>query len=501
MDTHNLEQDKRAVEEGLSGIREIDWYALKRVLLTELSFEGLIHGGSLCGFNREAIRNMAEHPERCGKKILSLCRYMFQSSGYYRRLVKYYSTMPKYRWTVDTELYSERPGNVKRLKRAFLQFSSEVEKLNLDYELERIFLRLFRDDVCFGYFVEADGGSFLYYLRPELCEIKTIANGVYGFAIHVGRISLRELSSYPEGLKQLIESAKREGRSWVMVPYENAFCVKYHDDVPYLFPPLFHLISDILDIVDYKELAKAKTEQDCYRLVALKIPTDEKGQIALGDEIITPFVQMTKSILPKTIGVVPTPMELSTEQFSSDQAERDRVSDATSQMYAEAGVSEALMSGATSGSELATAIKADAGEVYRLYRQIERNVELHLMLRGAGLFSEYRFRFRMLDVTIFNEDEVVDRELKLAQASIPNKLRLVGAVGLSPSRMLGNMLVENELFGLCSAWEVLKSSATQSSDESANSGRPELADDELSPSGETTRENEANDADNRAPEA
>ena len=55
---------------------------------------------------------------------------------------------------------------------------------------------------------------------------------------------------------------------------------------------------------------KAKTESDAYKLVFLKIPTNDDDQIAMGDEIITPFTEMVKSIVPETYGVVPSPMEI-----------------------------------------------------------------------------------------------------------------------------------------------------------------------------------------------
>ena len=204
----------------------------------------------------------------------------------------------------------------------------------------------------------------------------------------------------------------------------------------------------------------------------------------------------TSGVVPDSIGVFPSPMDVSSIQFRSDQAERDKVSDATGQLYAEAGVSQALLSGSTSGSELETAIRADSGELFRLYRQIERAVNLLLKLRGLSVFPAYRFVFTMLNTTIFNEKDVVERELKLAQASIPNKLRLTAACGINPAALLGNMTVENRILKLGEDWTVLKTSSTQSKEEKQN-GRPAKEPDGLSPSGERTRENGTNDPANR----
>ena len=68
----------------------------------------------------------------------------------------------------------------------------------------------------------------------------------------------------------------------------ESFCLKYNEDFTYLYPCFTSLIKDILSIDDFKDLAKAKTESDAYKLIFLKIPTNEDGQMSMGDEIVVP---------------------------------------------------------------------------------------------------------------------------------------------------------------------------------------------------------------------
>ena len=86
--------------------------------------------------------------------------------------------------------------------------------------------------------------------------------------------------------------------SEIMVPRENSLCLKYNNDFTYLYCPFFPLIAAILDIDDMKDLAKAKSEADAYKLIYFKIPVNDDGQITMGNELIYPFVEMAKSILP-----------------------------------------------------------------------------------------------------------------------------------------------------------------------------------------------------------
>ena len=81
---------------------------------------------------------------------------------------------------------------------------------------------------------------------------------------------------------------------------------------------------------------------------------------------------------------------------------------------------------------------------------------------------------------------------------MPNKGRLCAVNGLSPSIMLGNSIIENQVLGdIFDSWQPMKTSYTQSTNSSNEGGRPTKDDGDLSAAGETTRENDTNDPDNR----
>ena len=162
-----------------------------------------------------------------------------------------------------------------------------------------------------------------------------------------------------------------------------------------------------------------------------------------------------------------------------------------------ASVSEALMSGASSGSELKYSIINDSGDVFRIYRMIENWVMLQANLYKF-VYNDYRFVYKIIDVTIFNQKDVIDKELSLAQNGIPNKIRLCAVNNISPVEMLGNSLIENELLAdTFSNWSVLQTSYTQSSSSSDEGGRPKMDETDLSKSGEVTANNDTNDKANR----
>ena len=283
-----------------------------------------------------------------------------------------------------------------------------------------------------------------------------------------------------------------------MIPDKNSFCLKYHNDFTYLYPPFLPLLSELLDIDDAKELAKAKSEADAYKLIYFKIPLTQDSQIAIGDEIISSFVEMAKAILPERFGVIPSPMDLQlVETKSTVSDDTNKVEQAVENYYGEAGVSKALISSASSGSELKLSMKVDSSDIYRIYRMIEAWVDLQIKLRGF-IYSDYQFVYRILPTTIFDINDYIDTQLKMAQASMINKGVLAAANGINAAKMLGNTVLENKVLGdIFDSWNPLRSSYTESGGSSNGVGAPKKAETEISEVTEATRANDGNDPDNR----
>ena len=187
------------------------------------------------------------------------------------------------------------------------------------------------------------------------------------------------------------------------------------------------------------------------------------------------------------------------ESKSTTNDNINKTQEAVENYYTEAGISKALISSASSGSELKSSIKVDSSDIYRIYRQIEAWVDLQMKLRGF-IYSSYQFEYSILPTTIFDVGDFIDKELKLAQVSVPNKGRLLAANGINTAKLLGNSLLENNILGdIFSTWCPLSTSFTQSGsdDVTDQGGRPEMNEDDLSDAGRQTRENDDNNKANR----
>ena len=299
----------------------------------------------------------------------------------------------------------------------------------------------------------------------------------------------------------LEQSKDTQLNNMVMIPYENSLCIKYNNDFTYLYPIFFGIIDSILKIDDFEDLARAKAEADAYKLLCLEIPTTDDGQISMGDEIVTPFTSMAKSVVPESWGVVPTPMKMQLlESKSTASDDSNKVEDAVENFYTECGISKALISSASSGSELKYSIKVDSSDIYRIYRMLESWMDLQMKLRGF-VYKTYQFEYNILPITIFDVNDYIDTQLKLAQVSAPVKGKLLAANSVNTAKLLGNSLLENTILkDVFDEWAPLSTSYTQSgtdSDVTNQGGRPQMDEDDLSDSGTQTREDDENNKANR----
>ena len=97
------------------------------------------------------------------------------------------------------------------------------------------------------------------------------------------------------------------------------------------------MIIDIMLIDEYKDLTKAQSINDAYKLLTMKIPTKD-GEITLDDGLITAFTSVVLDTVQNSIGVITTPFDTATEEFSSSNADdRDTVSDAISWAFKNVG--------------------------------------------------------------------------------------------------------------------------------------------------------------------
>lgn len=429
-------------------------------------------GTRFLGYTHQELMSCFMSPHVHGRKLIEISNAIKRKSGFYERMISTLAKSALLHWHSGIIEWDERyrSASKKIVNKNFIKWNGEIARLELEKYIPEIFDRVFTEDAVFGFWVEEGYKPFLYFLPADWCEVMSTCNGgMLTYGIYPHKIKMHERMRLPRELRELVDTPfenERDACYHLVYPEpQKCFCLKYNLAWNFLFPPFFSIIGDIIDVDDYKELLKAKTEGDNFNVLGMKIPVSqtEQDKLMLTEKTVEPVGAMARNILPPNYGVLPTPMDLNAIQFkNTGVAERNTVQDAVQGLYDEAGIPKDLISSASSGSELDMAITNMSGMIFGIYRQIEFAINNKMKIQGLGAYNGYEFDFKILDITTQNKDKFANQELKMAQASTPNKIRLMASMGINPAQLSGIEYMENEILKLSSNWTPLRTSYTES---------------------------------------
>ena len=445
-------------------------------------------------YSKEDIIRLLNHPSSNEKALRNASLYLYNMSSHYRRLISYFSKMATYNYylsPIRTDLWSKK--NTKVFKNCFKKAADQVELMNIKHEVAKIVTVCFREDVFFGYEYETKDSYYIKRLNPDYCRIVAVEDACYIFEFNFSFFDsrLEMLPYYGEEFEQKYELYRQDfvKYQWQELDTSREVCFKLNEDLDYIIPPFAGTFPDIYDISDYKQLLKAKTEIENYKLVYLKIPY-ENGTFQLPLPLATNFYQQLADQLPEGFAIGMSPMELDSVEFdnSGGTQDTDAVVRSEAAFWSASGASSAILGkdDITSSSALRLSIETDAGIVYAFLRQIERWINKKL----KQLTGTYHFKLTFLDQNIYNQADVQNQMLKACQYSFPMKYAAAASFGLTPSEFNGDAALENDIVKLHEHMIPVSSSHTQTSD-SENVGRPTQT--TVDEAGEQTEEGDYND--------
>ena len=456
-------------------------------------------------YTKENIRKWLIRPATYEKYLRSISRYAYETSGQYRRLCDYQPNMLKYSYVLypakrladnvsdeDKQIYAKSYNTAALL----------LEGMNIKNEFRKLLAASVREGVAYGY-VKGDKNAYsICVLDADFCRIS--GTDLYGCIRYeydfryFDYFNDSDREALLEGLGQefmekYVEYCNNRRKYWKPIG-TNGICLKWDESIlQYSTPPYVATIDSIFDIEDYKQLAKAKEEAGNYNLMGFTIPTTKDGKILMDLNLAKRFIDQASSELPSTIGVLLSPMQMEKFNFSKPNAVADQnaVADAEEQFWASTGTSNLLFgTGKSSANALAKSIIADEINIFPLLHQVGNWINRFLAMQKG----KYKFKVRFLEVTAFNQNDTFDMLLKAGNAGVPVKNAIAATLGLTPYEVLAMAELENDVLYMRDTiyGQPLKSSSTMSGDKSTEGGRPEKKEDDLSPEGEKTKENERN---------
>ena len=479
----------------------VDWRNFSRLMTHDLCTRtSVIDNGCIGDISMRDIEIALKYPKQGWKILLSLSEQLMRISPHYFRMNNLYSNMPVFCWWID--LYDvKESAKVDNIKKVYAALAAKLESMNLKHEFSKIMKVLPYQDIYCGLVFENQSDFFFQQIDYKVCELYQIQDGLYNFRIDLTQIKAQNLDAYPDYVQRAyleLREATQNGQiksQWYEPPADKQICLKLNSQWTFPYPILIGLIKDILDLDVYKKLKLQSARTDNYKAIAVEVPIDENtvDKPLLTPETLGIFAEINRESMTDDIGLLHTLGSDATPiSFKDSNNTRNNVSDAVDEIYNSSGITKELYNGGSSGTAVTFSIENDSGFVYGLYRQFERWTNRFIKIRKYNK-SAFKFFFYLLDVTIFNRDNVSKKYKEAASLGVTVIDKWLATLDMTPSRTLGSFTVHKDIFDFQNNFVPLKSSFNSSEDDGAV-GRPSASSkgETLDESGEKTKDSDSN---------
>ena len=476
----DYKKDQNIFEESMI-TGKVDWQNFSRLMTYDLCTRtSVIDNGCIGDMSMKDIEIALKYPKHGWKILLSLSELLMRISPHYYRMNNLYSNMALFCWWVD--LYDVKDGaNVSAVKKKYAELVAKLEGMNLKHEFSKIMKVIPYQDVYCGLAFENQSDFFFQQIDYNICELYQIQDGLYNFRINLGEIDARNLNAYPDYVKKAyvewFESVKNGtaiiDTQWYTPPSDKQICLKMNSQWTFPYPILIGLIKDIFDLDIYKKLKLQSARTDNYKAIAVEVPIDES---TVDKPLLTPdtlgiFAEINRESMTDDIGLLHTLGSNATPiSFKDSSNTRNNVSDAIDELYNSSGISKEMYNGSSSGTALTLSVENDSGFIYGLYRQFERWANRWIKTRRYNKAS-FKFFFYLVDVTIFNRDNVSKRYKEAVSLGVSCIDKWLATLDMTPSRTLGSFIMHKDIFDFQNNFVPLASSFNSSVEE-GGTGRP-----------------------------
>lgn len=501
-------KDKQDIDEQIfiNGLNDnkIDWSSFSRLMINDLCTNTtILNDNTIGGIRMTDIKMALDHPEIHWRILLTVSDYLMRYSPHYYRLNSVYSNMARFCWWID--LYGvEADAKIETIKKMYNNLSNRFEVMNIEHEFSKI-MKIIPYKDCYCGLVVEDWSTSTFYFKEvphQVYRIHQVQDGLFNFEINLNAINPKSIGAYPDYVQQAFidyfdgkkgNKGKPVMSQWYTPPAEKQICLKLNSQWEYPFPLLITLIKDILDLDIYKKLKLQSARTDNYKAIMIEVPIDEKAvdKPLLTPETLGEFAEINRENMSDDIGLIHTLGSAGEAiSFKDSSNTRNNVSDAVDELYNASGETREFFNGSASGTAVTFSVENTSGFVYGIYRQIERWANRYIKINKFNK-PKFKFKFVLLDVTIYNNDNVTKKYKEATTLGVGID-RWLASLGLTPSVVQGSFVLNKEIFNFAENFTPLSSTYTQSSDDA---GRPTNAESGklLSEEGEKTADGEKND--------
>ena len=442
-------------------------------------------------YSKDDITKYLSDPYRYESQLRAAVTYIYGASSHFRRLIQYFVGLSDLSYVISPYKIDPSKANVNSVNRNYRKVLETLSAMSIKTQFPKILTVCLREDTYYGTMWVTKDSITIQQLPSNYCSISVIEGNVpnvtFDFSYFDSRSALLEFYPAEFTTKYNLYQKDRTQR-WIELDAPTSFAVKCNNDIlDYSIPPFAGILREIYDIEDYKQLKVAKTALENYAMLVMTLPMDKDGNWQLDYDKAKEFWRNLDSVLPEEVGSVLSPMPIDKIGFErSNTSDTDTVTEAEQNLFTAAGVSSLIFNNPkASANALTLSIQADQEITYGIVKSIEDVVNRYIQSQSYGK----NFKVTFLDVSPYNRDKAGDAYLKACQFGIPMVSYYCASQGLGQAEMDSMNFLENDVLNIKSTFVPLMSSTQTSSNIiGTNGGAPEKSIDELTDSGEQSRE-------------
>ena len=441
------------------------------------------------------------------KNLINASRYLFYRSPIYNKMIYTLAGMYCLNARIITPDYSFTKGmDIQSTLKQYEDSLNFLDVLSVQNNFNAPLVNMWIDDISYNLFFQDGLGSFFWHIDPNEAIVDSIymykGGWCFGFALDMSkwRSTQRQalIQFLGEPLTSMWDEYKRTNVKYIHVPAENSMVLKFHSDMmDSIIPPYLHYLIPLANLNDLADTQASADELSYYRMIYLPLPTMSGAKNP--DEFeVTPdlaidyFKIAADNAIPKGVSSAVIPgKELKTIDFSDNVSEDvNRVENSQQQILGSAGGIGALLNGnklVNNTALINAALKSESAYVLNsVLPQIETWINLQLYLNVSKPCT-----VKQLPVTIFTKDDYRKTFLEANQYSYSYRMALGTLMDIPEKQTMSSLIFETQALKLQDLMQYpLQSSYTTSNDGEkgeVGQGAPEKPAEELSPSGERSR--------------
>lgn len=459
---------------------------------------------SLTATDKETIRNyLTGNIYANATNLIKASMYLYFRSPIYSQIIDKYASMYCFDCRKVEPNYTFSKGLDKNPLRQFDDTLKFLDILSLQNNLITPLTNMWICDISYNLFFHDDIGCFFYPIDPADAIIDSIYESdggtVFGMALDMtkwrnqARQQIIEWLGSP--LKEMWQEYEKTGVKYIHVPAEYSFVLKKRmNDMNTVIPPLLPYLIQLANLNDLVDVQSTADELSFYKMIYLPLKTLNSAK-ASDDFEITPdlaidyFKIAADAAIPKGVSSAVIPGdELKTIDFSDNVSEDvNRVESSQQQILGGMSGMGALINAnkAINNTELIkNALKAESAYALSgVINQVEAWTNLQLMFNVSNYCH-----VSYCPITIYTKEDYRKTILEAMQYAFSFRLMYGTLLGFTERQTMAALAFEQDVLGLQNIMQYpLTSSYTSSGVDSQSTGRPQTPDDELSPSGERSR--------------